>query len=330
MSISSPAATVPARHIVEEAARWLVKLHEGAMSDQDRQALQDWRAQNSEHERVWQAADALAHAMGSIPPELGIKVLESARRRQRRVMIKTVALLLATAPAGWLVWRHGGADWVASQRADYRTGTGQTRAIVLDDGSRVVLNTNTALDVDYTAGQRRLVLREGEIMVHTGKDAARRDFVVQTRHGAIRALGTRFLVRREAGSQYSAVAVLEHAVEVRPLLAAPDAPATRIEAGRQLRFTVDGTTAQEAVPRGADAWVDGMLVADNMRLDDFLAELARYRSGVIHCLPEVAALRVSGVFRTDDTGQALATLQETLPITVRLRTRYWVTVMPAA
>ncbi|KAF1045320.1 MAG: Protein FecR [Herbaspirillum frisingense] len=330
MSVPISASATPPRRIVEEAARWLVKVHEGAMSDQDRQALQAWRAQDGEHERVWQAADSLARAMGSVPPQLGMAALEGARRKQRRIMIKTLAVLLATLPGGWLAWRYGGADWVAAQRADYRTGTGQTRAIVLEDGSRVVLNTNSALDVAYTDRRRMLLLREGEIMVQTGKDPAGRDFFVHTSHGAIRALGTRFLVRREAGGDSSSVAVLEHAVEVRPLLAAPATPAIRVDAGRRLRFRADGADALQAVPRGAGAWVDGMLVADKMRLEDFLAELARYRSGVIHCLPEVADLRVSGVFRTDDTGQALATLQETLPIAARLRTRYWVTVMAAS
>lgn len=329
MSSREATSVRPARHIVEEAARWLVKVHEGGMSDQDRQALQAWRAQHSEHERVWQAADALARTMGSIPPQLGMTALTGGRRKQRRLMIKTLAVLLTTGPGAWLVWRHGGAEWIAAERAAYRTGTGQTRAIVLEDGSRVVLNVNSVLDVAYTEHGRVLLLRAGEIMVQTAKDAAGRDFFVQTSHGTIRALGTRFLVLRQAGDDHSTVTVLEHAVEVRPLLAAPTTPATRVEAGRQLRFTASGTGELQAVPRGSDAWIDGMLVADNMRLEDFLAELARYRSGVIHCLPEVANLRVSGVFRTDDTDQALATLEEALPIAVRLRTRYWVTVMAA-
>ncbi|WDZ94710.1 FecR domain-containing protein [Herbaspirillum sp. WKF16] len=326
----SAAAVAQPRRVIEEAARWLVKVHEGAMSEQDRLALQAWRAQDREHERAWQAADSLARAMGSVPPQLGMAVLEGARRRQRRAMVKTLAVLLAAAPGGWLAWRHGGADWAAAQRADYRTATGERRAIVLEDGSRVVLNTGSALDIVYTAQRRTLILREGEIMVQTGKDAAGRDFFVQTRHGAIRALGTRFLVRREAGGESSSVAVLEHAVEVRALLAQAAAPAVRVEAGQGLRFTAEAVAAPQSLPRGAGAWVDGMLVADKMRLDDFLAELTRYRSGVIHCLPEVAALKVSGVFRIDDTGQALAALQETLPVAVRMRTRYWVTVAAAS
>ena len=80
MSLGESTAAPPARHIVEEAARWLVKVHEGGMSEQDRQALQAWRAQHSEHERVWQAADALARTMGSIPPQLGMTALTGGRR----------------------------------------------------------------------------------------------------------------------------------------------------------------------------------------------------------------------------------------------------------
>jgi len=66
-----------------------------------------------------------------------------------------------------------------------------------------------------------------------------------------------------------------------------------------------------------------------MRLEDFTAELARYRSGVVRCDPAVADLRVSGVFSLRDTDRALENLTRGLPVDVVYRTRYWVTLRAA-
>jgi transmembrane sensor len=71
------------------------------------------------------------------------------------------------------------------------------------------------------------------------------------------------------------------------------------------------------------------LVADAMRLDEFLAELARYRPGLLRCDPEVAGLLVSGVFSVRNTDRALDNLTRALPVAVSYRTRYWVTVQAA-
>ncbi|MNR53138.1 fec operon regulator FecR [compost metagenome] len=83
-----------------------------------------------------------------------------------------------------------------------------------------------------------------------------------------------------------------------------------------------------SAPDGEPGWLQGVLYADGMRLADFLAELSRYRPGVIRCAPEVAGLRISGGFQLADTDYVLAMVQEILPVDVTLRTRWWVMVTP--
>jgi transmembrane sensor len=68
----------------------------------------------------------------------------------------------------------------------------------------------------------------------------------------------------------------------------------------------------------------GALVADEMRLADFLAELGRYRRGVLRCDPALADLRFSGVFPLNDTAAILAMLPQSLPVRVRTFSPYWV------
>ena len=99
-----------------------------------------------------------------------------------------------------------------------------------------------------------------------------------------------------------------------------------IEAGSQARIDAAGVGAPQVLEANGGAWVDGYLVAERMRLGDFLAELDRYRPGLLRCDPAVAGIRLSGSYPLADTDRVLAMLQDSLPVTVQRRTRYWVTV----
>ncbi|MOA27150.1 fec operon regulator FecR [compost metagenome] len=65
-----------------------------------------------------------------------------------------------------------------------------------------------------------------------------------------------------------------------------------------------------------------------MRLDAFLAEVARYRPGRLNCDPRIGALKISGSYPLDDSERILATLPVVLPVEVRRMTRFWVSVHP--
>ena len=72
-----------------------------------------------------------------------------------------------------------------------------------------------------------------------------------------------------------------------------------------------------------------MLVADNLSLGCFIAELGRYRSGVLGCDPSIANLRLSGVFQLAEPDTLLADLPRILPVRLVSRTRWWLRVVPA-
>ncbi|MCH5770598.1 iron dicitrate transport regulator FecR, partial [Salmonella enterica] len=77
-------------------------------------------------------------------------------------------------------------------------------------------------------------------------------------------------------------------------------------AGSQAEFSRAGAFDAVALRPEVAAWLDGMLLADAMPLADFLAELGRYRPGVLRCSPDAASLRVVGAFPVADTDQVLA------------------------
>ncbi|MDF2796581.1 MAG: iron dicitrate transporter FecR, partial [Pseudomonas orientalis] len=77
------------------------------------------------------------------------------------------------------------------------------------------------------------------------------------------------------------------------------------------------------------AWNDGVLSVQKMPLGEFIAEVSRYRPGVVRCSDTVAGLYVFGTYQLADTDQILALIARTLPIRINYRTRYWVNVSAA-
>lgn len=299
--------------ILAQAVDWYVRLHESTVSDATRSQWQAWLAADPQHAAAWKRIEQLQQRLTQAPSALASSTLERARHG-RRATLKTFALLLGAGVLGWQGYQAS--PW----RADYATRVGQRRSLSLADGSRLVLDTDTRVDVRFDQQQRLIILRQGEILVETAKDA--RPLSVQSDQGLILALGTRFTVRQ--GDGVTRVSVEAHAVEVRPRLAT--AQAVRVDAGHTLSFAADRNGPVQRAPAQASAWTRGLLVAIDWRLQDLLAELSRYRHGYLGCAADVADLRLSGTFLLDDSEAVLANLEASLPVQLRRVTRYWVRV----
>lgn len=308
--------------LLDEAAEWLMVLRYDAATDKDRAALARWCQQSPAHAQAWARAEAVLGTFAQVPASIGKDAFHAMKRPGRRRAIGLLGALLVAGPTGWLAWqRLPWREW----SADVATATGERRSITLADGTRLVLNTASAVDIAFTPTERRIRLQAGEILVTTHADPSPtyRPFIVQTPQGTARALGTRFSVRR-LDDATTRVAVFEHAVEIRALNDA----ARVLHAGEQADFGTDRIAAAADVDPGAAMWEQGMLVARNMRLADVIAEMSRYRSGVLRCHPSVAELRVSGAVSLADTDAGLALLARSLPLRIEQTTRYWVTVAP--
>lgn len=306
--------------VAQRAVEWLVELQSAEADDGLRADWQRWRAAHPDHETAWRHVEQMDGRWRKLASPLASATAQAALGApgsgERRHALKTLALLFFAGGSAWLGERH--TPWRA-WLADARTGVGQRRSLALADGSRVILNTSSAVSFDFSAGARRISLAAGEIHVTTG--AAAPPFLVDTPHGVLRALGTRFCVRLlDAGCR---VAVYEGAVEIRTAQAS-----RRLPAGQRVAFSSTGMAPPQPADEADSAWTDGMLVASGMRLQDFAAELQRYRRGVLRCAAEVADLRISGSYPLDDTERVLAAVCSALPVTVDYTTRYWATLRP--
>lgn len=316
-----PAISATSPDVLEETAHWIIRLRYETADDQTRDEFAQWLNRHAAHAEAWGRAQQVLGTFERLPPTLGKQALQSTLQQRRRAVLRVVVGTAAVAPLAWISAQP--ATW-HMWTADAHTRTGEQRAIVLPDGSSLVLNTASAVDVVYTPQERRVILLSGEIWVTTASESSTpyRPFIVQTKMGDVRALGTQFTVRD--ADEHVAVTVLEHAVELQP----KNAKDIRISAGQQVDFNAHHVGTPTASPPGAGLWTHGMFIASDMRLDDLLIEINRYRPGIIRCDPAVAGLKVSGAIALNDTDAALTMLTQTLPLKIKRISRYWVVVQP--
>ena len=304
---------------LEQAAQWYVRLQDqgGALEQLHWQA---WVAQNPEHLEAWQYVQRVSQRFAPLQEQA--HGASRALRSSRRQTLKTLLVLCAGSTLAWGAWRNTALPRrVGGWSADYATTSGETRDTLLADGSHVWLNALSALDVRFDVAQRLLHLRFGEVLIDTAKDA-KRPFLVETEHGRMQALGTRFSVLQ--GNDHTQLNVFEGRVQV----TTQDQHVRILEAGQQVSFTRDGFTPTASASPAREAWSRGVLLADNLPLGQLIAELNRYRPGHLGCDPAVAHLPVMGSFPLMDSDHALHLLQAALPVRVDRLMPWWATVRP--
>ena len=319
----------PANAILEQAAEWYAVLRGGEASDRQQAAWRQWIDASEEHRTAWRYVEQISNRFAPLQdtpdPKRTVDKLQqvNTRLQQRRRILTGIVGIAGTGMAAWLGWRHTTLPGVMlAWQADHHTGIGEQMNITLPDGSRAWLNTGTAVNLDFSPTLRRISLLAGEVFIETAEDVAR-PFVVDTDHGRLRALGTRFNVYQRA--EDTSLAVYEGAVEIRtntPL------QKQRVHAGRQVRFTTQTITPTQFVDSTREAWRRGVFVAEDIPLRELVEELRRYRPGHIGLADEIADLEVYGNFPIRNTDQVLGMLTSTLPVRINQTLPWWVSIEP--
>lgn len=306
-------ATGEAVEVARAAARWLALLESGAATEDDHRRLQQWRSSHSQHEATWQKAQLLRERFNGVPPELAMATLDRPDLA-RRATLKRALAVAALVPAGWLISRQLPLDvW----SADLHTAIGERTRHRLADGSTVELSTDSAVNVDLAT--RTVTLLRGELALTVPGNQA---LTLQMPYGQLAVANSDVCVRRNEHACH--VSVYSGEVQVQPLHGAP----LVLRAGQQVDMNAGGISPVGRFEASQPGWRDGVLVAENQALGDFLRELSRFRPGLLRWSPELEGLRVTGSFRLDNTDNVLALLAATLPVEVQSRTRYWVTLVP--
>ena len=305
-------------HIIQQAANWLTRLHDEDVSESERQAFNAWCQADPRHAVAIERMRALWGSFDTLPAQPARVALNRAFAPRPARGVQAMAVL-GLVLCGWL-----GLEQLPVWMADQRTGVGERLQIALADGSQLQLNSNSAVDVRFDGHQRVVELLQGELWVDVAKDA-RRPFVVRTDQGTATALGTRYLVKR-APDGTTVVTVIESTVAVK----GDTNEGVKVMAGQRSILDHGRAEPPQAIDdTDPDAWTRGLLKVNDQPLSDVLQTLASYRHGLVRFDPQtLRGLRVSGVFRLDDTAAALAALADNLPIQVEYFTDLLVVVKP--
>ena len=305
---------------LKAAALWFVQLTSGDATDEERAAWHAWRQQNPAHEYAWQQVEKVTRKFSSpgMSAEIGLATLERPASPGRRKVLQHIATVVALGGLGWMSYRT--APW-QSWSADYVTAVGEQRAVTLQDDSQLTLNTDSVVDVRFSATERRIVLHRGEVFINTAADMHQRRFVVATEHGDVTALGTRFTLGCD--KHLTRVELFDGALGIR---AAASQGVHYLQPGHSVRFSEQLVETPFPLTRTQPGWLNGMLVIDDMVLTDFIADLGRYRRGYLIADKSLQGLRISGAFPIDNTNRILDSLVTTLPVDVQRFTDYWITI----
>lgn len=297
---------------LDQALDWFIRLQGDGAGDEDRRACAAWCAADPRNARAWTLAEALwdsplltgaLAAPESLPeqaprpaPSPPIPVRPAARRPVTRRPLAWAAAVLVALGLGWA------ADLPVRIQADHRTATGVQDRVTLADGSRVLLDTGSAIATDLAGPGRQTRLLRGAAFFEVTPDAAR-PFRVEAGPATVTVVGTAFAVRYLDGRV--TVTVRHGTVDVAPL----GGPPVRLQAGEEVAVTPSGIGAGHPADLAAAlGWADGRLVFEDRPLGAVLAELDRYHRGLIVVPDTLAARRITGNYRLDDPARTAAAL----------------------
>ncbi|MBZ9782120.1 FecR family protein [Pseudomonas sp. REP124] len=301
--------------VSEQAIDWMVRLRAGTPTEAMQARFNAWLNKDPAHALAWTRLQERVGGSFNTVRNLDRRLPgQSEHARQlllqpqssRRDALRVIAGLGLLGGGLWLGARSPLGD---SLLADLHTGRGQRQDFNLADGSRLSLNADSAVNLQFDDQQRLVILRHGELIIQVAADP-RRPLRVRTAQGEIRALGTRFLVAQEP--EASRVVVLEHSVEASLF----NGTRRNLQEGESALLYAGRIDSVNGDQRYRADWLSGRLNVLDEPLEQVIAALRPYSRGFVRVSPEVRNLRVQGVFPLNDPARTLAALAETLPIRV--------------
>jgi len=309
----------------QAAAAWLLRQDAGPWTEQDAAEFEAWLAQSAGHraayyrfKAAWQEAGRLGALLGrgaTQPGAAAVTYAAARRSRWRRLpglaIAAGVACVVGLSALTYLL--------VLPSSNVYATRVGAMETVLLADGSRLTLNTDSRLRIDMGANDRRVELRQGEAFFEVAKDPLR-PFVVEAGDKRIVAVGTAFSVRRSG----SDVRVLVSEGRVRVETAGRTAEvlqAPLLDAGMVASMQGDAMLVQARSPVEIAqnlSWRTGQLVFRDTPMAEVVAEFNRYntRKLVIEDAA-VDGLRVGGIFRATQLDAFVSLVQQGFPVQAR-------------
>lgn len=298
----------------EAAALWMMR---GSDTAADAELFEQWLADRDANAAAWAKAqriwDSFDHA-GDDEMLQAMRTSALAMRSPRQrpnwgwmaagltAVVFTAGILflaLTRQPYGpGSAGAYGSGRPVQPAVPSFSTGKDQQLQSDLPDGTRFTLDTNSALDVAFDGQHRDVRLLRGQVFFDVVHDPSR-PFAVALRGILATAIGTRFGASMDGDS--TSITLVEGRVSIAKT-GAPAGPAIQLNAGERYTMSASGAdTITRIDAEDALSWQNGYVEFSNETLAAAAAELNRgSQIQIVIRDPKVAALRVSGRFKTGD------------------------------
>ena len=309
---------------LDEASLWIARL-DRKLTKSEKAELQKWLAQDAENlktlmrlAQLWDKMDRLTllSELFSIQPQ-----------KKPHLMRYAMAASLLFICLGIFLQKQYTVEKIVIESPElaYQTAVGEQQKVLLDDGSTLILNTDSQVKVIYSAKQRLLLLNRGEIHIDVAHDTSRPLRVVAN-DKVVQAVGTAFDVRLlnsnvKVWVTEGRVAIADNkhvanpaALEKEPLnnpnlFISKGEKAILSNLNQQVEKISDGEMTAQL------SWQQGNIVFRGETLDEAVLEFNRYsdKTFVIHD-PSLKHIRIAGVFKIGDTPSLLSTLHNNFDI----------------
>lgn len=312
----------------QQAIDWLITLRSDDISDEELQNFAEWLAQDHAHSEAFAEAENLFDDMSmaanftsvhgstfeSKENDLSQPTTSLTKNQSTRRWYTPALAIAACWITGIVLFFPPQTYWWLQWISDYHTQTGELKEVILNDGSRLLLDSNSAVSIVFEDTIRNITLHTGRVQF-TVADDSERPFSVTAGNWNIKALGTVFQVFKKNGN--ISIAVQEHSVSISSTSTASYSTAstgTIINNGQQLLVNNDIlSTPTKAEMKQLSAWQQQRLIVNDRPLSDLIEELEYYHN--IHIIladSTLTDLRVTGVFSITNAKEVILTICQAL------------------
>lgn len=337
--------------IKQQAGAWIVKIDQGNLSPEQVREFQSWLSQSKCHKqyieklaRNWDSMSILSELAALFP------LSESSQAEKAKVTKSRFPLWITTSVSVCLLIATIAFNLnFELEKTEFITDVGQQTEVTLEDGSKVSLNTDSHLEVNFSGDIRVLRLLKGEAHFNVAKNP-KRPFVVYVGNGMVWAVGTAFNVRytdinvdvvvtegtvkvyagSEQPQQTSTDLVALNSVDMKTESLDIEQHEVIAQAGQTVSYDDVIEQHQAIEPKAIDkrlAWQTGYLSFSGESLEQALIEIGRYTDKEIVITDEdIKAIQIGGHFKTDDIDGLLVSLGQGFDLDIKYigKDRVWI------
>ena len=304
------------KQILDQALDWLLILDEEDLSKEQLHKFENWKNQSTQHLEIWLSVENTFHKLDVHSSQLPRTVTKNILTLRNNKTMPYKFLCFVFIGAGVLstfIFTYPDYIWMP----DYQTKYGEQKAITLEDGTQILLNSKTAVDINYDQNKREIALKYGEIHIETAKDLQHRPFTVLNQQGTILALGTVFNVKQNESD--TTVSVIEHAVQISPIHSKEK---QILKQGYSVQF--DGKSISKQIKNESEdlLWQKGLMIVNRLKLNEFTPLIEKHYGISVEIDPNVSdpilsEIEISGTYPIYDSMRLIELLEKTYPIKIK-------------